>query len=183
MIASGLACSQYGRAAPGEAPGAASVSVRGFTPWLARAARMSSGATSPRSTRISPSFLSPSFCAISTSRSWGVVSFFIRIRMSPSRSLLRARVSSSSTRWAGAWVQKSCLYLGLASQKQRKQKGQTLEGFLASSEHQTARRASNSPRQFQQLTGYDSGTPELPISDIRSLPSRLAHYQRRIKLW
>ena len=91
-----------------------------------------------------------------------MVIFFIRIRMSPRRSLLRARVCSSSTRRGGAWVQNSCLYLGLASQKQRKQNGQSLVGFLGSSEHQTAVMASNSPRQFQQPTRYDSMTTMKP---------------------
>ena len=43
-------------------------------------------------------------------------------------------------------------YSALASQKQCRQKGQSLVGFFGSSEHQTAPRASNSPRQFQQVT-------------------------------
>jgi len=82
---------------------------------------------------------------------WGVVSFFIRMRMSPSRSLLRLRVWISSWRRCGACFQNSCLYFSLASQKQRKQNGHSFVGFLGSSEHQTAFKASNSPRQFQHV--------------------------------
>ena len=80
-----------------------------------------------------------------------MVIFFMRISTSPSRSLLLLRVASSSCRRCGARRQNSCLYLSLASQKQRKQNGQSLVGFLGSSEHQTALKASNSPRQFQQV--------------------------------
>jgi hypothetical protein len=60
-------------------------------------------------------------------------------------------MASSSWSRGGALFQNSCLYRSLASQKHRKQNGQSLVGFLGSSEHQTAVRASNSPRQFQQV--------------------------------
>ena len=52
----------------------------------------------------------------------------------------------------GACRQNSCLYSALASQKQWRQNGHSFVGFLGSSEHQTAPSASNSPRQFQQVT-------------------------------
>src|SRR5262245_18778237 len=76
--------------------------------------------------------------------------------MSPSRSRLLLRVCSSSRRRGGACRQNSCLYFSLAAQKQRKQNGHSLVGLLGSSEHQTAPRASNSPRQFQHLVRYVS---------------------------
>ena len=52
-----------------------------------------------------------------------------------------------------AFLQNSCLYSALASQKQRRQNGHSFVGFFGSSEHQTAPTASNSPRQFQHVMG------------------------------
>src|SRR5262245_29164009 len=172
MIASGALCSQTGLAAYS----APIVSVRGFTPWLFRACWMSSFLTSLRPSSTSPSFLPVSRCSTSASSSWGVVSFFIRIRMSPRRSLLRDSTWISSTSFDGAVFQNSCLYFSLASQKHRKQNGQSFVGFLGSHEHQTALRASNSPRQFQQRVRYVSiagtirslvrGGPLVPESNL-----------------
>ena len=113
---------------------------------------MSSRVTKQRAIRISPSRWPVSRCSTSASSSCGVVIFFIRIRTSPSRSWLLPSVWSSSTSWGGAFLQNSCLYSALASQKQRRQNGHSLVGFFGSSEHQTAPVASNSPRQFQHVT-------------------------------
>ena len=97
------------RARPAPTPGwtrrrCPRVSVSGLVPCVFRAAATSSRVTSPLSTRTSPSCWPVAFCSSSASRSWLVVIFFIRMRMSPRRSRLRARVSSSSLRRAGAWA-------------------------------------------------------------------------------
>ncbi len=128
------------------------VSLSRVTPCERSAASTSSRPTKRRVTRISPSFLPVSRCSTSASSSCGVVIFFIRMRMSPSRSWLLLRVCSSSTSCGGACRQNCCLYSALASQKQCRQNGHSFVGFLGSSEHQTAPTASNSPRQFQQVT-------------------------------
>ena len=72
------------------------VSVSGLTPWVRSATATSSAFTKPRSTRISPRRLPVFFCSTSASRSCGVVIFFMRMRTSPSRSLLLWSVASSS---------------------------------------------------------------------------------------
>jgi hypothetical protein len=77
------------------------------------------------------------------------------------------------------------LYFSEASQKQRKQNGQSFVGFLGSCEHQTAFRASNSPRQFQQVVRNVStgtvdpwpleGEPRAPTLDDNSLTIKALH--------
>ena len=140
------------------------VSVSGLTPCVRSASATSSAFTNPRSTRISPRRLPVFFCSTSASSSCGVVSFFVRMRTSPRRSLLFCRVASSSCIFWGALLQNSCLYFSLAAQKQRKQNGHSFVGFFGSSEHQTAFRASNSPRQFQHVVGkVSTGTRRGPF--------------------
>ena len=87
--------------------------MSGLVPCVFRPPSRPRRVTTPRSTRISPSRWPVAFCSSSASRSWSVVIFFIRMRMSPRRSRLRARVSSSSLRRAGG-VAPELLLVGVA---------------------------------------------------------------------